>query len=293
MRARIAVATVVLIVSAGLSAAADELESFRVEIPRGGVAAFPIPGLEPWIVVRTQGSPQTPIQPKVGAPPAKTPSRILLRDELDKRIARIVYDAAVVGTQLWERENYEGTFRLYQGTVAAVQPLLDHHPKLSAQALESLRRSANMKATEGAFVLREVLDAIQKETAASLAPKALWDRLGGEKVVREIVKEFLAIAAKDKQINLTRGTFKPEGKDLERLEQALVEAISEQAGGPLKSAEGMGLKDVLAGTKITQLEYIGLDANFKLAMVKHKVPATESKELVEIISKLKDQIVGR
>src|SRR5262245_4871532 len=99
MRARVAVATVILVVSAGLSAAADELQSFRVEVPRGNVTTYPIPGLEPWIVVRTQGSPQNPIQPKTGAPPApKSTSKILMRDDLDGRIARIVYDAAVTGT---------------------------------------------------------------------------------------------------------------------------------------------------------------------------------------------------
>jgi truncated hemoglobin YjbI len=292
MRARVSVAAVILVVSAGLSAAADGLESFRFEVPRKPVTAYAIPGLEPWLVVRTQGGPQTPVQPKGGAPAAKTVPPFLLRSEQDKRIARIVYDAAVVGTQLWEAQNYEGTFRLYQGTVAAVQPFLDHHPKLSAQALEALKRSANMRATEGAFVLREVLDAIQKETAVALTPKALWDRLGGEKVVRELIKDFVAHVVKDKQINLARGTFKPEGKDLERLEQALVEAISEQTGGPLKSAEGMGLKSVLAGTKLTQLEFYGLETNLKIAM-RNKISDAESKELLQLFSKLKDQLVGQ
>jgi truncated hemoglobin YjbI len=292
MRARIAVATVILVVSAGLSAAADELQSIRIEIPRGGVEAFPIPGLEPWIVVRTQGSPQIPIQPKT-APEGKAPSRVLLRDELDKRIARIVYDAAVVGTDLWRRENYEGTFRLYQGTVAAVQPMLDHHPKLAAQALEALRRSANMQAAEGAFVLREAIDAIQKETAVALTPPPLWTRLGGEKTVRAVVKDFLATVVKTKRVDLTRGTFKPEGKDLERLEQALVEAISTQTGGPLKPTAGMGLKEVLAGTKLTDGEFTWFQIEFTAALEKNKVPDPERRELADDIRKLRPQIVGQ
>jgi truncated hemoglobin YjbI len=290
MRARIAVATMILVVSAGLSAAADELQSIRIEIPRGGVGAFPIPGLEPWIVVRTQGSPQTPIQPKA-APEGKAPSRVLLRDELDKRIARIVYDAAVVGTDLWRRENYEGTFRLYQGTVAAVQPMLDHHPKLAAQALEALRRSANMQAAEGAFVLREAIDAIQKETAVALKPPPLWNRIGGEKTVRAVVKDLLAAVIKTKRVNLTRGTFKPEGKDLERLEQALVEAISTHTGGPLKPTAGMGLKEVLAGTKMTDGDFTWLQIELTAALEKNKVPDPERRELADVVRKLRPEIV--
>jgi len=294
MRARIAVATVVLVVSAGLSAAADEPPGYTTRPPRGKVTAFPLPGLDDLIVVRTQGAPQGPLQPK-GAPPAKAAPKVLDREELDKRIARIVYDAAAVGTQLWEQQkNYEGTFRLYQGTVAAVQPLLDHHPKLSTLALDALHRSANMKATEGAFVLREVMDAIQKETAVALAPKPLWDRLGGEKVVRAVARDFLANAAKDRQINLKRGAFKPEGKDLERLEQALVEAVSEYTGGPLKPTPGAGLKDVLAGTRLTPGEFAWLQLDLTAAMDKNKVPDAEGRELSDVLrNKLRDQIVGQ
>lgn len=293
MRARIAVATVVLVVSAGRSAAGDGVESIRLPVPKGNVTAFTVPGLEPWIFVRTQGTPQPAAQPKGGPPAGKAASRVLLREELDRRIARSVYATILTGTSLWEEGNYEGTFWLYYGTLVGVMPLLDHYPKLAAQVDDAVRRTAKMRPTDGAFVLREALDAIQKETSVALTPKELWDRLGGEKGVRAVVKDFLANTARDKEINLTRGTFKPEGKDLERLEQALVEAISEQTGGPLKSAAGMGLKDVLAGTKLTQVEYIGIGTNFRLALVKNRIPNAESKELIDVLSKLENQIVGQ
>lgn len=291
MRARIAVGAVVLVVSAGLSAAADEPPGYTVRPPRGNVTAFPIPGLDDLIVVRTQGS---PIQPKGALPADKTVSRVLLREELDKRIARIVHDAAAVGTQLWEQQkNYEGTFRLYQGTVAAVQPMLDHHPKLASQALDALHRSANMKATEGAFVLREVLDAIQKETSVALAPKPLWERLG-EKTIRSVVHDFVATAAKNPRVTMTRGAFKPEGKDLERLEQALVAAISEHTGGPLKPTAGAGVKDVLAGTKLTAGEFAWLQIDLTAALDKNKVPDSEGRELSDVLrNKIKEQIIGQ
>lgn len=291
MRARVTVAAVILVVSAGLSAAADGLPGYTIRPPRGEVTAFTIPGLDNLLVVRTQGTPSSALQPK--GSPAKAATKVLDRDELDRRIARIVYDAAVVGTQLWDMKNYEGTFRLYQGTVAAVQPMLDSHPKLAAHALEALRRSANMQATEGAFVLREVLDAIQKETAVALIPPPLWERIGGEKVVRAVVKDFLATAAKNKRVNLTRGTFKPEAKELEKLEQALVEALSAQTGGTLKPTAGMGLKEVLAGSKLTDGDYVWLQIDLTAALDKNKVPDTEGKELSDAFRKLKSQVVGQ
>lgn len=296
MRARVAIATVVLVVSAGLAAAADELPAFTVPAPKGNITAYPIPGLDNLIVVRTQAGQPNPILPKAGAPaPKAAPRAVVDPVETDKRLARIVYDAASVGTLLWDQQNYEGTFRLYQGTVAAVIPFLDHRPKLSAVAQAALVKSAQMKPTDGAFILREALDAVQKETAVALTPKPLWDRLGGEKVVRAVVKDFVGLVSKDQQINtkLARGKNKFEAKDYERLEEALVAAISQQTGGPLKPAEGATLKDALAGTKLGYLEGIGLKTNLSIAIGKNKVPDAERKELEDVLGKLQNQILGQ
>jgi truncated hemoglobin YjbI len=305
MRARALTATVVL-VGAGLSAGAGERpmvgpapltpdQGLTLHMPRGAINAFQIPGTALMVFSGPGVSAQPPaFGPKGGQPPAKgakTAKAALDPAEIDKRVARIVYDAAAVGTDLWNLKNYEGTFRLYQGTVAAVVPFLDHHPKLAELGLNSLRKSANMAATDGAFVLREAMDAIQKETAAALT-KSLWDRLGGEKAVRAVVKDFVADAAQKDGVLTRGGTVKPEGKDLERLEQALVEAISEQTGGPLKPT-GMGLARALAGTKLTEGAFVRLQFALGRAMVKNKVPDAESKELVETLIKLKPNIVGQ
>lgn len=293
MRARIAVATAVLVGSVGLAAAADELPGVTFPVPKGNVTAFAIPGAEPWVMVRTQGSPPGPHTPKGGAPAPKAAGTGLDADELDKRVARIMYETAYVGTDLWQRENYEGTFRLYQVALSAAAQLLDHRPKLAAQAQAALTKSASMKAADGAFVLREVIDTVQKETAVALMPKPLWDRLGGEKAVRAVVKDFVDLAAKDPTTRLVKGTGKPEAKDLDRLEQAVLEAISQQTGGPLKPTEGAGLKDVLAGTKLTYLELVALKTHLKAAVGKHKIPNAERRELEDVLGKLQNQILGQ
>ena len=177
--------------------------------------------------------------------------------------------------------------------MAAVQPMLDHHPKLASQALDALHRSKDMRATDGAFVLRDVIDAIQKETAVALTPPPLWERIGGEKVVRAVVKDLLASVLKSKRVNLTRGTFKPEEKELEKLEQALVEALSAQTGGPLKPTAGMGLKEVLAGSKLTDGDFVWLQIDLTAALDKNKVPDAEGKDLSNALRKLKPEIVGQ
>src|SRR5204863_1481366 len=156
------------------------------------------------------------------------------------------------------------------------------------------KKSYRMKPTEGAFVLREALDAIQKETAAAIAPRGgLWDRLGGEKGVRAVVKDFLADATQKDGVLTRGGSVKPpEGKDLERVEQALVEAISEQTGGPLKPT-GAGLTGLLPGTKLTEGEFARLRFALGRAMVKNNLPEAEGKELTEVFIRLKPNVVGQ
>src|SRR6185312_7917138 len=119
-----------------------------------------------------------------GAPP--TEAKPLDRAELDRRIARVVNEAIMSGVVLWQNQKeeeavrVEGTFRLFQGTLAAVVPMLDHRPELQKSAGYKLHKGSGMRAVEGAFILRGALDEIQKATAAALVVKPLWERLGGE-----------------------------------------------------------------------------------------------------------------
>ncbi|MDB5312748.1 MAG: group 1 hemoglobin [Gemmataceae bacterium] len=227
-----------------------------------------------------------------GAPPAAgTP---LDRTELDKRTAQVAYGAALLGSKLWEAANYEGCFRLYQGTLMALLPVLDHRPELAALVRDRLDKVATLDPVKGAFALREALDAVQKETAQSLVPKkTLWERLGGEKAVRAVVHDFAVAAAADPKVNLARdGKYKLDAKGAERLEQLLVEWISKETGGPLKYT-GRDMKTAHAGMKITEAEFRALLSHAVDALKKHKVPLDLMVEVVEILGKTKLQVVGQ
>src|SRR5207247_3415391 len=70
-------------------------------------------------------------------------------------------------------------------------------------------------------------------TRKDIVESPLWDRLGGEKAVRAVVHDFVIAAATDPKVNFFRdGKFKFTGKDVENLEQLLVELISATTGGP-------------------------------------------------------------
>ncbi len=218
----------------------------------------------------------------------------LERVDLDKRIVKTVYDTAVLGTALFNKGKPEECYGLYQGVLMALQPVLDHRPKLVLTVQEKLTKARQMKPPEGAFVLREALDAIQNEIAPQ--PKAegkdtLWDRLGGEAGVKKLVNDILVIAIEDPKVNLLRnGKIKLDAKGMAHFKQMLVEMISEKTGGPLKYT-GLTMKVVHAGMKITEAEFNALAEVVAGVLLKNKVTEADIKAVMEFINSTKKDIV--
>lgn len=224
----------------------------------------------------------------------------LERADLDKRVVRAVYETAVKGTALFNNGKHDECYRLYQGAFIGLYPMLDHRPKLMLSVLEKIDKASAMKPVDGAFVLREALDEIQNEIAPApksdvkVEPKkvALWDRLGGEKGVRTVVKDFIVAAAADKKVNFTRdGKYKLDAKGVERLEQLLVELVSEVTGGTLKYTGTKDMKTVHAGMKITDEEFDAIAGLLLKTLEKHKVEKPEIDELMKIIGGTRPFIV--
>jgi hemoglobin len=221
------------------------------------------------------------------------------RTELDKRIVGVVYESAKLGTDIFNNDkNYEGCYRLYQGTLMTLVPLLDHRSVLQGKVKMRLERAADglktgkWKAADAAFELRVALDEVQNEIAPSKDKKAvgkLWDRLGGEKNVRALVHDVVLAAAENPKVNFTRGK-KLDAKSVEALEESLVRFVSSVTGGPLKY-EGKSMKDAHAGMKITHAEFDALVGVVKESLAKFKVPEAETKELVALVESTRKDIV--
>ena len=64
----------------------------------------------------------------VGAVPAADP---LPRGDVDKKVRKVAFDAATTGSDMFNGGNQEGCLRLYEGTLMAVLPFLDHRPELA------------------------------------------------------------------------------------------------------------------------------------------------------------------
>lgn len=219
----------------------------------------------------------------------QTDDKQVSRTELEKKAAAVAHDAATIGTDMFNvAKNYEGCYRLYQGTVMALMPMVEHKPALAASLKDKLAKSRMMPARDGAFVLRDALDEVR---ALDTPKKPLWDRLGGEAAVRAVVADFLVALASDPKVNVTRdGKYPLNPAGVKKLEQLLVEQISSATGGPLKYT-GRDMKKTHAGMKITEAEFSAAAGHLIAVLKKYNVPAAERDELVAIIASTKADIV--
>ena len=176
------------------------------------------------------------------------------RADLDKRVVVAAYESARLGTKMFnDDKNYEGCFRLYQGTLMALEPMLDHRPKLQATIKQQLNKVKNMKGADGAFELRAALDEIQKEIAPSKEePKkaTMWERLGEEKGVKAFVNKVMNIAVDEPKVMFLRD----KKVDRTKLAAAMVALVSANSGGPGKY-DAADVKAALGGVKVTDAEY--------------------------------------
>lgn len=236
-----------------------------------------------------------PKDAKKPTPMAQEDAKALSRLELDRRIAKIAYDGLEAGVNQWNANNPEGCFRIFQATLMAVVPFLDHRPKLAAYAKGHLEQAAKLDNIKGSVVLREALDAVKNEThAATLPPKkTLWERLGEEKGVRAVVKDFLALAVKDETLDATRGgKFKWDAKAVGEAENVIVDMVREYAGGPPKPTIP-NLRAILPGTNVTDAEFDKLQKHLYDAMEKNKVGTEEMREVLQIFRSIRPVVVGK
>src|SRR5262245_37974737 len=149
----------------------------------------------------------------------------LPRKELDKRLELSLFEITKIGTDLYNRSrNEEGCYHIYEGALRTAVTLLDHRAELQSRVTNALKQAAVEPPPQRSFTLREAIEDIRKainpkaaampRTPAPVAPrvpapapapaKSLWDRLGGEAVIRKLVKEAGEATGADPKVNISR-----------------------------------------------------------------------------------------
>jgi hemoglobin len=222
----------------------------------------------------------------------KTPPP-LERKALDEVARKTLFDVINQGADIYNVGNHEGCYRLYQGSLMTLTPLLDHRPELQkaiAAALADAQRTP--AAADKAFVLRRALDRIRADLNPNKpAGKTLWDRLGGKDNVTKVVDDIVAAAAKDPKVDFDRGgKYKLTPEAVDKLKTLLVEFISENTGGPLKYS-GRDMKEVHKSMGITNEQYDALGGIVVAALRKNGAAEDDVKAMVGFLESIRKDIV--
>jgi hemoglobin len=228
----------------------------------------------------------------------------LERKTLDEQVYKTLREVINRGADLYNSGDQNGCYRLYEGALIALQPLLDHRPEMQkaiTTGIDDARRNADL--ARRAFVLRDVIDKVRndihpKKPEDSGKPpaqgKTLWDRLGGEANVARVVDDFVETAALDTKVNFDRnGKYPLPEEKIKRLKKLLVELISANTGGPVKEYTGKDMKTAHEGMGITNAQFDALAADLKKALEKNGAKAEDAKALLDIVEKTRKDIVEK
>src|SRR5205085_2384292 len=89
---------------------------------------------------------------------ARADDAALSRAELDRRARSSAIDVVKHGANLFNEGNQDGCYRLYEGALWTLKPMLDHRPALVKLIDEKIAKANGQRAVaDKAFALREAL----------------------------------------------------------------------------------------------------------------------------------------
>lgn len=142
-----------------------------------------------------------------------------------------------------------------------------------------------------AFVITTTIVPIA--TAQQAGTKPLYERLGGLKGITVVVDDFINRLVVNKQLNKNPAiNAGRKSSPAPYLKFQVSQLICELSGGPCKYA-GKAMKESHAHLNISEKEWGVMAKEFQKSLDKFKVPATEQKDLFDMVGKTKADIVVR
>lgn len=239
----------------------------------------------------------------------KPAGKALDRHALDESIYQSLRGIIDHGATLYNDGDWNGCYRLWEGALMSLKPLLAHRPKLQESIDDGLDKARqDPMLWHRAWVLRPVLDQIRSDinadyphrkkraegsplTKTAPGKKTMWQRLGGEPGVSKIVDDFVNTVSKDPKVDFFRhNKVKLDAEQVVKMKRELVEQISQASGGPLKY-KGPDMKTVHKNMGITNEQFNAAAADLKKALEKNKVAAEDVKKILAAVDKYRKEIV--
>jgi hemoglobin len=222
------------------------------------------------------------------------------------------------GVDAYNAGRPEECYEHFRQSLQDLVPILAGHPDLQTLVKDGLEKTEKdpewrvkmaAKATmpnpqladpvrQKSFALRAIFNEVRagvhgekRKPEEKPKPTTLWDRLGGEKGVAQVVEDFAALVSNDPKVDLTRGgKFKLDDLAVANLKKQTVAFVSSVTGGPLKYT-GKSMKEVHKGMGITNEEFDAAVADLQKALNKNNVKAADADALLKIVETTRKDIV--
>ncbi len=120
---------------------------------------------------------------------------------------------------------------------------------------------------------------------------SLYTRLGGLPSISVVVNDFIDVLMVDDTLNANPAIDEARKRvPASYLKYHVTAMVCQATGGPCQY-HGRAMKESHAHLNINELEWDRMVVIFNEVLAKHKVPARESQELVEIVGSTKNDIV--
>lgn len=129
------------------------------------------------------------------------------------------------------------------------------------------------------------------QEAAMQQQRSLYDRLGGLMPLSVVVNDFIDVLVPDSVLNANPAVDAARKRvPPAYLKYQVTAFVCQAVGGPCQY-NGRGMKESHAHLNITEQEWDRMVTLFKEVLAKHKVPAQETQELLDIVGTTKADIV--
>lgn len=155
-----------------------------------------------------------------------------------------------------------------------------------------IRRSLKRWAALGVITIAvAVPQAVLAQGSAEQKQPSLYDRLGGVAPISVVVNDFIDALVPDSVLNANPAiNTARKSVPAPYLKYHVTAMVCQATGGPCQY-HGRGMKESHAHLNITEQEWDRMVTLFKGVLAKHKVPAKETQELLEIVGSTKADII--
>jgi hemoglobin len=130
----------------------------------------------------------------------------------------------------------------------------------------------------------------RKKRAPIINEKKLYERIGGEKRMSEIVQEWIRLNLEDPRVASSFAVVKAKPENLARLHKGWNEQMCEISDGPCKY-NGPDLQSAYGGIKIDETQFLILGENLFQSMEKFNISEREKNEMMGRLGELRAEMV--